>query len=94
MTRTNRTKAMQQVQERYEKSQISYIWQAYKHPSHNKRKAFAYCLRLMRRYNGHGMKILGYKSHTFSAAFRFEDENGVDCLAYITPTQDRFFEIA
>lgn len=85
---------MQQVQESYEKSQISNIWQAYKQPSHNKQTAFAFCLQLMRKYNGYGMKILGYNSYIFSAAFRFEDENGVDCLAYITPIQDRFFEIA
>ena len=84
---------MQQVARQHERSNAFYLWQAYARPSQAKEKAFAYCVDLMRKYNGYDLRITGYNTSKFSVAFKFTDENGALCMAYITADNDRYFEL-
>ena len=44
----------------YEWSSNFSLYDCYAAPSYNKVKAMEYCKELMKKYNGYGLKILGY----------------------------------
>ena len=57
--------------------------------SQAKEKAYDYCLGLMRKYDGSNFKIISFNTFMFTAGFTFTDEQGNDCMMYITPSQDK-----
>ena len=63
------------------------IFQAYNRPSDAKIRAFDYCLDLMSKLDGHGIRIVGHNCMTFSAGFEFE-KDGRRYYCHITPTYD------
>ena len=44
---------------------------------------------LCKKHDGKELKILGANTNFFSAGFLFTDEEGNECLMYITHTNDR-----
>lgn len=68
------------------------IFEAYARPSYRKIKAFKYCEDLEKQYNGHGLRITGYNTCTFSAAFIGVVEDKPH-LFYITPSYDYIYPL-
>lgn len=67
----------------------SNLYYCYGKPSDNKFKAMEYCEDLMKEYNGHYLRIIGYNSMQFSVGFLFY-KDGKNYFAYITKSHDRF----
>lgn len=76
----------------YNRSNMYNLYDLYNNPSIYKHRAYNYCVELMQKLNGYGLKILGGNCMTFSVGFLFEND-GKECFAYITKSYDRFFEI-
>ena len=75
----------------YERSQNYTLSNCYASYSENKERAYNYCLNLMRKLNGFGLKIISYNCMFFTVGFLFTDpETGVIRFAYITKDYDRF----
>lgn len=81
----------------YSRYNSIYTWHdihaAYGRPSSAKCRAWERCKSLCRQYDGYGLQIIGANCHTFSAGFKFIDENGVVNFMWITPTYDRYAEV-
>ena len=77
-----------QAQEYYKR--ISYahgvnsLNQVYKKPSYAKQCAFTRCLNLCRQLDGHDFCIPTHNTDTFTAGFKFHDDNNRLCVCYIT----------
>ena len=68
----------------------SSIWAAYDRPSYYKEKAWHYCQDLCRSLDGWDLIVASKNTMMFTAVFKFEDDNGNLCYAYITKDYDRF----
>ena len=66
------------------------IFTAYAAPSAEKCRAWDRVKRLCADMGGRDLLISGRSSHFFSAVFKFTDETGAECYAWITPSYDRF----
>lgn len=54
-----------------------------------KARAWNYCVELMKKYNGYGLKVLSSNTFMFTAGFLFEDkETGAVQFMFITPSYD------
>lgn len=73
---------------RYKASDLYSLYCAYAKPSIRKINAWEYCVNLMNKMGGFGLKIISYNTFMFTAAFVFDDENGVEKMMYITPNYD------
>jgi glutathione peroxidase-family protein len=65
------------------------LYDCYGSFSYAKAQAFEYCKELKSKYNGRGLKIIGYNSNRFSAGFIGEIENR-EAFFYITADYDRY----
>lgn len=74
---------------RYSKSDLYTLHHAYGRPSYAKENAWNYCIDLMRKYDGYGLKVISYNTFMFTAGFMFTDkETGVLQFMFITPNYD------
>lgn len=78
--------------EDYKKSSNYILEDCYGHYSHAKNKAMKYCIDLQFKYNGRGLQIIGYNSHTFSVGF-IGTVDGKESFVYITKTYDRYIPL-
>ena len=78
---------------RYQASDLYSLYYAYNKPSIRKINAWDYCANLMEKFGGFGLKIISYNTFMFTAAFVFDDENGIEHMMYITPNYDIAIEI-
>ena len=74
---------------RYEESSIRNLSEAYGRFSNRKAEAWKHCERLCKESDGKELKILGANTNFFSAGFLFTDEEGNECLMYITHAGNR-----
>lgn len=77
----------------YKRSTTYSLDSAYGTYSSAKARAWRYCEDLMQKYDGHGLKVIGYNCHTFSAGFMFE-KDGKTMFMYITHARDTAVEVA
>lgn len=94
MLHTN-TKNIKNQFERYSKSTTYNLQDCYTNFSHRKNMAMKYCIDLMEKYNGYGLKIIGYNSQCFSVGFiaNIPDEKTGEikkAFCYITRDYDRY----
>lgn len=89
MTKANTYKLRQ-----YNNSTASSLYDVYGSFSSKKYNAWKYCESLKARHNGHDLRVLSANTYMFTAGFRFRDDNGNDCLMYITPSKDEIITIA
>lgn len=73
----------------YERSSTHNLYEAYGRFSNKKAEAWGYCEELCKKHDGKGLKVFGANTNFFSAGFLFTDEEGNECLMYITHTNDR-----
>lgn len=78
---------------RYNESTAHSLNDVYGKCSNAKRDAWNYCKGLMDKFNGKELKVLSFNTFCFTAGFRFIDEDGINCLMYITPTKDEIIKI-
>lgn len=77
----------------YEKSTATNLSEVYGRYSTKKAEAFNYCLNLMKRYNGWGLRILTHNSFVFTAGFEFVDPITSHAMVmYITPSKNEAVE--
>ena len=75
----------------YEQSEDWALWQVYGRYSQAKENAMQYCVDLMHRLDGWGIRILSHNCMMFTVGFCFNDpDTGVLRFAYITRDYDRF----
>lgn len=87
MTYSN-TKQLKNAYRDYLRSTNYHLSDCYINCSYYKQKAFWYCQDLVKKYNGSGLKIIGYNSQTFSVGF-IGEIFGKKAFFYITKTYDR-----
>lgn len=87
MTQANRIRLAD-----YNRAFMTSIWQAYKKPSYNKQKAFAYIEECCNVLNGYGLKIVNKNTFNFTAAFLYE-KDGQTCMQYHTHANTYDFAI-
>lgn len=74
-----------QAYHNYKRSYNYDLYDAYEKPSYAKVRAWRYCVELCERYNGRGLKIVGYNAQTFSVGFEYTDpETGVAMFLWHT----------
>ena len=73
--------------ERYTKSHMLSLYDAYGSFSKDKADAWKYCERLKEKKNGKGLKVIGKNGWFFSAGFTYE-EDGKPMFMYITHGSD------
>lgn len=75
--------------DRYDNSTNYTLHHAYDRPSYAKERAWKYCLDLMEKFNGYGLKVISYNTFMFTAGFMFTDsKTGVLQFMFITPNYD------
>ena len=82
------TKREAQVVDRYYASNATTLRDVYGRWSDRKEKAYMDCVRKKVEMNGNNLRIIGANTDKFSVGFAFTDENGEECLMYITPSRD------
>ena len=87
------TKANARLYENYKRATASELWEVYGRHSRAKEQAMEYCRELQYNMNGWGGRICSANTFQFSYAFRYTNESGKECLAYITRDNNRYFEI-
>lgn len=85
-------KFMYEKMREYKQSKLYNLYSCYNTVSDSKESAYDYCLRLMDKYNGTDLRIIGYNTFTFSVGFIGEYE-GRKAFFYITADYDRFMYI-
>lgn len=66
------------------------LYYAYERPSYAKQRAWQYCKDLRNELGGWDMLVSSHNTFSFSVVFKFLDEDGRLCYAYITRDYDRF----
>ena len=74
-----------QVKELYKGEGYGDIYDAYSRPSVYKVRAWWRCEDICASLSGYGLTVSGRNCSFFSAMFNFEDEDGVEYVAKITP---------
>lgn len=82
------TQRQESIVNSYNRSSDTELYHCYSSFSEKKLHAWEYCKNLCYKYNGIGLKIISHNGYVFSAGFKFEDEQGRQCLMYITKTRD------
>lgn len=85
-------KFMYEKMREYKQSKLYNLYSCYNKVSDSKEIAYEYCLRLMDKYNGTDLRIIGYNTFVFSAGFIGEYE-GRKAFFYITADYDRYMYI-
>lgn len=88
MEQTTRSNADARIISRYDISEDYSLDSVYKSYSKNKSLAWDYCIELMEKYNGHGLKVISHNLTMFTAGFIYETYDG-EYLMYITKSADR-----
>lgn len=78
--------------QRWTKSTDSTLEQVYKNCSTAKYRAYNYCMDLMNKYNGSGLKNLGHSCNFFSVGF-LATVDGVPVFCFITYANDYFIPV-
>lgn len=78
--------------QRWTTSTDSTLEDVYKNCSTAKYRAYRYCVELMNKYNGYGLKILGHNCDFFSVGF-MATVDGVNVFCYITHANDYFIPV-
>ena len=78
------TKRESQMVQSYRRATATDLYGIYTTFSSKKAEAFNYCKSLMKEHNGSNLRVIGGGSWQFSAGFEFKDEDGKDCIMYIT----------
>ncbi len=86
------TKQIKTNYKHYLQSSYYNLYDCYNQPSYYKIQALEYCKKLMKKYNGKSLKIIGYNSQTFSVGFVGEIDNK-EAFFYITRDYDRYIFI-
>ncbi len=68
----------------YNNSKATQLWHVYGSYSDAKARAYERCIWTMRELSGRNLRILGASPNFFSVGFLFTNEDGIECLAYIT----------
>ena len=87
------TKAQERMYESYKRATATELSEVYGRYSTAKAQAMQYCKELQSNLNGFSGRICSANTFQFSYAFRYVNESGRDCLAYITRDHNRYFEI-
>jgi len=87
------TKFQRGLYSNYLRAIATELSQVYGSHSAAKDAAMQYCKELQYNLGGHDGRICSANSFQFSYAFRYVNESGKDCLAYITRDNNRYFEI-
>lgn len=70
------------------------LYDAYERPSAAKVRAWNDCRRLCEDLGGHGLRVTGWNSSIFSAAFLYDGPRGEACMCYITKGNRYFFDVS
>ena len=91
-TKKNQRIARGAAQCAYENRRWTYLdlYHAYDRPSHAKEQAWRYCKDLRDKLGGWDLLISSRNTFQFSACFKFLDDDGKLCYAYITRDYDRY----
>lgn len=84
-----KTKQIKNAYEMWKTSNCLTLNDCYKKPSSNKFQAFVYCKSLMKKHNGHDLKITSYNLYHFSVGFIGEID-GKEAFFYITPSDNKY----
>lgn len=87
-----KAKNFEGVIRRYNMSDISNIYQAYKNPSYDKIYAYDYLKELSKDMNGYRFYIIGYNCSMFSVGWCVEIDNK-EYFIYVTKDNNRIMEI-
>lgn len=69
---------------RYNRSDMTELYQAYGSASKEKWEAWRRCIAHKLSHNGDDLRIIGANRYQFSAGCKYTDEQGNKCLLYIT----------
>ena len=86
------TKTLKSAYARYQQSSNYTLRDCYGSYSYAKERAFNYCKELCDKYNGTGLKIIGYNTCGFSCGFVGLVDNK-KVFVYITKDYDRYLEL-
>lgn len=78
--------------QRWTQSTDSTLAAVYKNYSGAKYMAYNYCINLMNKYNGYGLKILGHNRNFYSVGF-MATVDGVPVFCFITHANDYFIPV-
>lgn len=78
------TKRNESIINRYKKASATDVKDVYTKPSKLKLDKCKECRQKMVDMNGEGFRILGANSYTFSAAFKYKNQDGKNILVFIT----------
>ena len=78
------TQRQSQMVNSYRRATATDLHGIYTTYSSKKAKAFEYCKELMKEHNGSDLRVIGGSSYSFSAGFKFTDDEGNKCIMYIT----------
>ena len=84
-----KTKCMRDAYATYARSNACNLSDCYKSASYAKKRAYDYCLSLVRDYKGVEFGIVSYNCTVFTFGFVGEID-GKTAFFYITPTYDRY----
>ena len=85
---TTNKKQIKEKYNDYKKSNGFTLYDIYRTHSHEKAKAFAYCVALCKQYNGECLKIVSYNQNMFTMGFTYTNDNGEKMFVYITKAND------
>ena len=87
------TKFMKQKYRDYIRSDMYSLYDKYQCPSIAKHRAWDYCEDLCKDYNGHGLRLVGGNTMSFSAGFLC-DVDGEPSYVHITKDYDRYIPLS
>jgi hypothetical protein len=88
--KTTHNKQMKGAYEQYKRATATDLYGVYKSFSSDKYRAYLYCVELMQKLNGRGLKVLSGNSFSFSVGFEYmNSDTGEAMFAYITKDNDR-----
>jgi hypothetical protein len=79
--------------EAYNNATATTLRQVYGRYSMKKEEAYNNCIRLKVEMNGRDFRIIGASAYLFSAGFVFDNEQGEECLMYITKGGNRVIKL-
>ena len=79
--------------ERFLRSNMETLRDAYAKPSTRKEAAWEYCKELCAKYEGWGLRVISKNCFMFTAGFLFLSTSGKEKFMYITPEYDRVCDV-
>ena len=86
-------KAYEGFYENYKRATATELSEVYGRYSAAKAQAMEYCKEMQHNMNGYDGRICSANTFQFTYAFKYVNESGRNCLAYITRDHNRYFEI-